>query len=225
MRQWLIILLVFLASCPVFAQRQLIKRIDKVTKSIVTVITYNDTDGIDGLGTGFFVTKEGNIQMSAHIIQGASYAVAVTSNGERFPIVYVVKWSDTLDLCEVTIFNFGKRFDYLKLDRHIASAGQKVFTVGTPGGYRNVDNAGIICKNEKLIYFHDVYITSIPVIPGMSGSPLINYNNGKVIGIIDFWRLEGDNTLNFAISTNNYLLMKPVFLKEFPKDHSALNRL
>jgi hypothetical protein len=69
-----------------------------------------------------------------------------------------------------------------------ATIGKDIFTVGSPHGFQDNVNFGNISSTNRLIFSHngapEYMFVDMSILPGNSGGPVINMNDGKVLGII-----------------------------------------
>ena len=165
------------------------------------------------LGTGVFLSADGDVITNAHVVKGArKVRVRLTEAGgsEDAPRVKYLDAdilgidSETdLALLKVT----GTRWNHLKLaDSTSLRQGQIVFAVGSPRGLENSISMGVVSSAARQISpdANQVFIqTDAPINPGNSGGPLIN-SRGEVVGINTFIITEsgGSEGLGFAIPSN-----------------------
>lgn len=140
--------------------------------------------GLRGIGSGFFVTKDGYLLTNFHVVREA----------ERLEVKYkdktyaarVVAVDSVNDLAVVKVA--GADFSPLPISRKdSADLGDEVFTIGFP----NIEMQGLEPKYtdgkiSSLAGMQDdasEYQISVPVQPGNSGGPLCN-PNGEVVGIV-----------------------------------------
>ena len=140
---------------------------------------------VKGMGTGFFVTKQGHIATNHHVIDGCK---AVTSG----------RWGET----EVVMADKDNDFAVLKL-KHVSgqsaplhfsakgpTLGRDVLALGYPlPGTLSSDpkdlsvTSGVISNLAGLLNDKRYVTTSAPVEPGNSGGPLVD-RHGRVVGVI-----------------------------------------
>lgn len=170
-------------------------------KSIVVV--YSGTgNGLQKLGTGFFISDH-IVITNHHVIEGGSQIVVKMMSGEIFNVSKILARS--------------KKFDYAILDVAIdvkvtpipvsifePEIGEDVVIIGNPQGLEFTLSKGVVSairdqENEKraIIQF-DAAISQ-----GNSGSPVINLR-GEVIGIATFMVLDCQNC-NFAYSSRLFM--------------------
>ncbi|MFA5856252.1 MAG: trypsin-like peptidase domain-containing protein [Candidatus Pacearchaeota archaeon] len=149
-------------------------------------------------GTGFIISEDGYVITNAHVLSGAKYAEAITSDKEVRKMS-LVGYNLPYD---IALLKINGDFQNLELDdSNEIRVGEKVIAIGNPLGLSFSVSEGIISgihregDNEIKAYIQ----TDASLNPGNSGGPLIN-TNGKVIGINNF-KLRGEN-LGFALESN-----------------------
>jgi serine protease Do len=139
--------------------------------------------GIEGSGTGFFITDTGVIATNAHVARDESSLIVVLPAGTKLlgKIVYIDRRYD-FALVKVE----GQMFPHLTLtDISEARPGQTVIAIGNPSqGMQNTVTKGIVSAigaDPKL--GSGIWIqTDAAINPGNSGGPLLN-THGEVLGI------------------------------------------
>jgi serine protease Do len=158
-----------------------------------------------GLGSGFFVNKEGYLITNYHVIAGEK-RIAVTQfikegTALRKVIhkeVEIIAVAPFHDLAVLKLKNFDTEITPVNFapteDLHV---GETVFAIGNPLGLERSVTEGVISQTHR--NFGGILYLQIdaPVNPGNSGGPLFN-TRGQVIGIINMGipTMEG---LNFSI--------------------------
>jgi serine protease Do len=166
--------------------------ISRALQSVVTIRTNA------AQGTGFIVSSDGYVVTNAHVLSGARYATAITSNQESKQISLI---GYDLDL-DIALLKIKGDYNYLGFDdSNNVQVGEKVIAIGNPLGLSFSVSEGIVSAVHRIGENNlPAYIqTDASLNPGNSGGPLIN-TNGKVIGINNF-KLQGDN-LGFALESN-----------------------
>lgn len=167
--------------------------IDSVIPTIVSIRT--DL----GLGSGFIVEKQGYVVTNYHVIQGASAATAITSDGQDHA-VRLVDFDRDVDIAVLEIS--GDSFPVLSFGNSEATeVGERVIAVGSPGGLDFSVTQGIISAVNRVDEDGNVYIqTDVPINPGNSGGPLVDID-GRVIGV-NTKKISGFEGVGFAITSN-----------------------
>ncbi|QHI69300.1 S1C family serine protease [Tichowtungia aerotolerans] len=158
-----------------------------------------------GLGSGFFINKEGDLVTNFHVIQGEKH-IAVTrfiSDGKILRrVVYkdveIVATAPFHDLAVLRIKDFDTEITpvIFEPDEDL-KIGETVFAIGNPLGLERTVTEGVLSQTHRnfggILYLQ----VDAPVNPGNSGGPLFNAR-GQVIGVINMGvpSMEG---LNFAI--------------------------
>jgi S1-C subfamily serine protease len=135
-------------------------------------------------GTGFFVTRNGHLVTSYHVIKGASRIILILADGERVA-ASLVKSDSVNDIALI-------RAEISSIPLTVGSAtevprGRDVVTLGYPlVGIQGQEQKATFGRVNALsgikgdIRFLQI---DVPIQPGNSGGPLIEMN-GKVIGLI-----------------------------------------
>lgn len=149
-------------------------------------------------GTGFIITDDGYLVTNAHVMEGATRAMAITSDQETKALT-PIGYNNEMD---IALLKISGDYDSLKFDdSDNVKIGEKVIAIGNPLGLSFSVTEGIISAvNRKVTGSPGEYIqTDTALNPGNSGGPLIN-TDGKVIGINNF-KIAGDN-IGFALESN-----------------------
>ncbi len=166
--------------------------INLAVKSIVSI----QTDLAQG--TGFIISPKGYVITNAHVLAGARYATAITSEREAKDMEFI-GYNSLLDLA---LLKIDGTLPHLELgNSNEIKVGEKVIAIGNPLGLSFSVSEGIISGvNRKGANQIPAYIqTDAALNPGNSGGPLIN-SKGQAIGINNF-KLVGES-LGFALESN-----------------------
>jgi tetratricopeptide (TPR) repeat protein len=192
-----VLFLFFLLDTLSFGQESLTAIIKKVQPSIVSILTVNNEGKISGQGSGFFINPGGDIITSRHVLEGATRANIITSDGKEFPIKKVIAEDSDGDLIQVSVALEGETVQPLRIAPAIPEAGERVIVIGTPLGLEKTVSDGIVSAVRDVPGFGKIIQVTAPISPGSSGSPVVNMK-GEVIGVATFFVVAGQN-LNFAI--------------------------
>lgn len=150
------------------------------------------------LGSGFVAARGGKIVTNFHVIEGATQASVVTSDGVEHSDVEVIAVDKAHDLAVLRIG--AKKLEPLALgDSTLARAGEHVVAIGNPMGLGGTVSDGLLSAIRELPNATVLQI-SAPISPGSSGGPVFD-DHGAVIGVSTFL-LRGGQNLNFAIPIN-----------------------
>jgi hypothetical protein len=192
-----VILLLLLWAAPAAAAADLTELIRQVEPAVGLVRTYGHDGEPLGLGSGFFISPDGEFVTNRHVVAGAHIAVVETANGARYKVVSVLAAHSRVDLVKLQVETRQEQVPYLALLPGLPAKGERIAAFGNPQGLKFTVADGIVSalRQDK---FADTYIQyTAPTSPGNSGGPLVNMD-GAVIGIVTFGVVDGQN-LNFAL--------------------------
>jgi Tfp pilus assembly protein PilF len=189
------ILIIF--STLVFASESLPSLIKSIRPSVVIVFTYDNIGEFLKLGSGFFISQNGDIITNYHVLEGSSSAEIKTSDGKIYPITYIVAEDEQSDIIRLSVDIPSKYVHSLSLSATVPEVGERILVYGSPLGLEKTVSDGIISAIREVPGYGKLIQITAPISPGSSGSPVLNMK-GEVIGIATFQFIEGQN-LNFAI--------------------------
>ena len=164
-----------------------------------------DSEGVLlGIGSGFFINRDGLALTNYHVIDGASSAVITTADGMRYNIKGICGYDTINDIAVLQIDGDG--FPYLTLgDSTSIQTGDDVYAIGSPFGLLNTISNGVISNTGREVNGTDFIQYSAPISSGSGGGPVLN-TKGEVIGLTCLTVLNGQ-TLNFAVPINKQALL------------------
>lgn len=182
---------------------ELAARIYRDAKDAVVLIKTSDVrdDGQDhgGVGTGFFISKEGRLATAYHVVRGQNAQLEVNLADGRKLNAHIVDIKPLSDLAVLQVEGApGESFHALPLadTARTLRSGDQVFAVGHPMGWtaaylsagtfesRQAMQATFI-EQEPSNPNRMLLGASLHLKPGNSGSPLLNAD-GKVVGVVSF---------------------------------------
>ncbi|MBQ3693220.1 MAG: Do family serine endopeptidase [Synergistaceae bacterium] len=143
-----------------------------------------------GRGSGFIVTKDGQILTNNHVVDGVdkiTVSVLLKDGSKKTYPAKVLGNDPTYDLAVIKI-EPDEDLPVLELgDSDAVEVGEWVVAIGNPYGFEHSVTAGVIsAKNRSIrtqeVNFDDFLQTDAAINPGNSGGPLLNMD-GKVVGI------------------------------------------
>ena len=179
------------------AQENLPALIKKIEPSIVVILTYNREGKILGQGSGFFINNEGNVITNYHVLQNASHAEVIISDGGKYPVKKILAEDKEGDLLRVSVDIPEDKVRPLLVSPTFPEVGERIFVIGTPLGLDKTVSDGIVSAVREIPQIGKIIQVTAPISFGSSGSPVIDMN-GRVIGVATFFIRDGQN-LNFAI--------------------------
>ncbi len=212
MQRWIKMLLSIFLFCSAvlsssLAQENLSAIVKKIDPSAVVILTYDKEGKILGQGSGFFISKKGDVITNRHVLQGASRAEVKTAEGKVYSITRVVAEDKEGDLIQVSVDIPPKAVHPLSVSTFLPEVGERVIVIGSPLGLERTVSDGIVSAVREIPDFGKIIQITAPVSSGSSGSPVINMK-GEVIGVATFLIVEGQN-LNFAIPGERVAKLAP----------------
>ncbi|VUX54875.1 protein of unknown function [uncultured Woeseiaceae bacterium] len=174
-------------------------------------------NGAESHGTCFIVGPNGTAITSHHVVEGTDNIMVTLSDGRQVPAV-VEKSSAANDLAVLRLA--ASTPDYLSFtSTRSVQVGDQVFTVGYPTksilGSEAKFTEGSISALSGIQDEASYMQVSVPVQPGNSGGPVVNYD-GNVVGVIaataaveTFYRATGSlpQNINWAVKSDYVQLM------------------
>ena len=160
-------------------------------------------DVFNGMGTGVVIDERGYVVTNYHVVKGLLKLEVVTSDGERYNDVELIRNDVATDLAILKI-KPKRPLHKIRMGRsERVMLAEDVYAIGNPYGYDCSVSHGIISAlnrplevNENL-YYDRVIQTDAAINPGNSGGPLVNID-GEMIGLNAAVREEAEN-IAFAI--------------------------
>lgn len=175
--------------------------VKEALSSVVVIECY--TPHMGNVTAGFVVSKRGHIVTVAHGLTSCM--------GKNQKNIFVHFWQEPTKVHKAAILKIDTEQDAaiiqvptmptdikpLDIDISIQEQGGRVFTIGHPGLFYWSVADGVL-SSDRIWYPSRRHLmqTSIPIIPGNSGGPVLN-DKGLVIGIVSFY--VQSPTLNFLI--------------------------
>jgi serine protease Do len=137
------------------------------------------------LGSGFIVSKDGDILTNNHVVGNADM-IRVTLNNDRRVPARVVGTDPATDLAVIQISG-AQDLPALEFgDSDSLRVGDWVVAIGQPFGLSHTVTGGIVSalgrNNMNVTAYEDFIQTDAAINPGSSGGPLVN-QEGKVVGV------------------------------------------
>lgn len=154
-------------------------------KNVLQIEGYNAND-IE-TGSGFLFNDKGDIITNAHVIKDAEVIYVRTANARIYHAA-VVGIGDKTDIALLRVPELASQ-DFLPIDKDTSiDIGSDIIALGSPHGFQNTATIGIVSgvdRNFSIDGFDytNVYQISAQITHGNSGGPLINKDNGHVIGV------------------------------------------
>jgi serine protease Do len=139
-----------------------------------------------GRGSGFIVSKDGQILTNNHVVEGADKITVTLSDGKTYEAQVLGK-DPTFDLAVIKIKPEGTLTTLELGDSNAIEVGEWVVAIGNPYGLEHSVTVGVISAKNRSIHTQGVNFdgflqTDAAINPGNSGGPLLGLD-GRVIGI------------------------------------------
>lgn len=199
-----------------FTEGSIAEVADKVSKSVVSIVTSTKTTDFFGqnydsgaAGTGVIVSSDGYILTNKHVVDGSSKVTVVLDDGTTFDNVKVVATDSLNDIAFLKIDDASNLPAATLGDSKTITVGQQVVAIGNAlGQYQNTVTSGIISgvgrsvtasdeSGRNVETLSDMIQTDAAINSGNSGGPLVNAA-GQVIGINTATSASAEN-MGFAI--------------------------
>jgi S1-C subfamily serine protease len=172
------------------------KALPSVVNITATSVAYNFFYGVvpqQGQGSGFILTKEGQILTNYHVIANGAERlernteVEVTTYDKHHYKATVMATDRHHDLALLQIKGAQNLVPAVLASSHDLVVGQKVYAIGNPFGLNGTMTTGIISALRSIHGptgdpIENAIQTDAAINPGNSGGPLLN-SRGEVIGI------------------------------------------
>jgi S1-C subfamily serine protease len=164
-------------------------------RATVQIRALDARGGVDGLGSGFFVSPDGVIVTNFHVIQDAHALQVETHDGEVYDNVYYVTSDPRRDVAVLKIPVEGAVSLRLGGDTAVI-VGAEVYAMGHPLGQTSTFSDGLVSASRTIEGVSMIQI-SAPISSGSSGGPVMD-GTGEVVGVATMV-LAGGQNLNYAV--------------------------
>ncbi len=178
-----------------------------------------------GTGSGFIISKDGQILTNAHVVDGATNVNVILKDGRRF----TGKVLGTDPVTDVAVIKIqANNLPTAKLGNSEGlKPGEWAIAIGNPLGLDNTVTTGIISatgRSSSAVGVPDKRVafiqTDAAINPGNSGGPLLN-QRGEVIGM-NTAIIQGTQGLGFAIPINTAGRIANQLIAQGKVDHPYL---
>ena len=178
-RQLLILLLTACHAVTIVAQKNSNpKWLDKAIQAIFTVET-TTKEGMTKNGTGFFILENGEAVASYELFRKADKAVAITSTGERLPVLHILGADDMYDVIRFKVA-VPKKLIYLPVTKISPTKNTPVYLPPSKEEKNLVQ--GNISEITKVNSAYDYFQIDMPLPPSQVGYPLLT-ETGEVFAM------------------------------------------
>ena len=154
------------------------KWLEKVNQAIFTVETTTQ-EGMTKTGTGFFIQENGEAIASYELFRKAEKAVAVTSSGERLPVLHIIGANDMYDVIRFKVA-VPKKIIFIPVAKTSPSMNETVFL--PPSKEEKNLTQGVISEITKVNGAYDYFQIDMPLPQSQVGYPLVT-ETGEVFAM------------------------------------------
>lgn len=144
-----------------------------------------------GIGTGFFISGDGQLLTAYHVVSTGSLFQVTTLSGRTYR-ARVTAFDEQADVALLTVQGKGP-FSHLKLATRPPRVGETVLGIGNSGGDflqpRRGQLLGLNVEAGRADFPQGTLEMDAPLAPGDSGGPVID-GNGQAIGVISYIRID-----------------------------------
>jgi len=192
--------------------------IHEVGKSVIHVEAQSKDDTTTG--SGFLYNNNGDVITNAHVVEDANVVYIRTASAQIYPAAIVAVGEET----DIALLRVPQLADqgHLEFDENTeVDIGDEVIALGSPHGFQNTVTLGIISGKEREFtvdgyFYQNTYQISAQITHGNSGGPLIDRENGHVIGINSVG--TDDGTIGFSIPLKDVIDKVDEWVNEIDED-------
>jgi hypothetical protein len=206
---WLVVMLAILLAgiqhLPAFAQESAV--VKRSESSIVIVRFYDHEGRILHQGTGFYISKEGEVITKLTLLRGVYKADVRPNDGMLYPVERVISEDREISLARVSIQIPSRLVHPLPVSVSLPRMGEPVLAIGSSSGIVKPPAYGLVSAFREIPGFWKV-IQVTPNLPStVDRSPVINLQ-GKMVGVAVVEMVEGRN-FHFIIPSETIMKLLP----------------
>lgn len=172
--------------------------------SVVFISVYDDKGKPLSAGSGFFISKNGQILTNYHVIANGYSAIVSTLDGKTYKDVYLLSQDKYMDIALLRVNETNAPHARLGNSDTVKEA-DKVISVSNLKGLQNSVSDGFVTSVKKIEKVK-IFQIDCNLLPESSGGPLYNID-GEVVGITTITSASGPN-INFAVPINYFLSLQ-----------------
>lgn len=155
-----------------------------------------------GIGTGFFISGQGQVMTAYHVVSGGTMFQVNTLSGRSYR-ARVTAFDAQADVAVLDVQGRGP-FPFLKLTSRAPRVGETVLAIGNSGGDflqpRRGQLLNLDVESGRADFPQGTLEMTAPLAPGDSGGPIID-GNGEAIGVVSYIRVDssGQTRRSYAV--------------------------
>lgn len=175
---------------------------EKSRPATVRVESVDTARGSAGIGTGFFISAQGQVLTAYHVVSGGTLFQISTLSGKTYP-ARVTAFDAEADVALLDVQR-GGTFPFLNLTTRAPRVGETVLAIGNSGGDFLQPRRGRLLNLSaaagRADFPQGTLEMNAPLAPGDSGGPIID-GNGQAIGVISYIRIDesGQTRRSYAV--------------------------
>jgi S1-C subfamily serine protease len=166
----------------------------EATPATATILTLDAHGDTLAQGSCFIVRSDGVLLTNWHVMEGASAALVIRPNGERYSRVEFLDGDSTADIALLKIPGYA--LPVLTPRSDSPDVGDRVVAIGSPLGLHETVTEGIVSA-KRMIGGRELIQISAAISPGSSGGAVLD-EQGHVFAISTSY-MSGGQQLDFAV--------------------------
>jgi len=156
-----------------------------VEQATAEVLTYGQMGKRLNKATGFFIKDDSTLVTNWHVLEGVCYAKIQTFDNKLRKIKGIVAENKESDIIVVSVDIPSAKVQPLTLSNSLPQIGDSIVMIAYTIAYGRQITYGIVKEIHETIECGTVIEITAPIIPGASGSPVVNLN-GQVVAIATY---------------------------------------
>lgn len=181
MKKLLLLVMAFCLSIPSILAQNVPGWLDKATKAVFSIITYDKDDNILNNGNGFFISNDGVALSDYSTFKGAKRAVAVGIDGKQMPISLIMGANELYDVVKFRV-EVPKSVSALSLASTPVANDGEVYLIPYSTQKSKTCTSGKVSSSSKIESKYNYYTLAMSIGDKMVSCPIAN-SNGEVIAI------------------------------------------
>jgi tetratricopeptide (TPR) repeat protein len=176
------------------AQENLPAIVKKIEPSILDIFTYDKEGKTLRQGSGFFISKEGDVITGRDILKGADHADVRTADGMLYSVKKVLAEDKEANLIRVSVEIPLNLVHVPPISVALPQIGERMVAIAGPSNIGEKVSYGIVSAILELPAFGKILRAIVRLSPSYDGSPIVNMK-GEVIGVIILVKRQFFNVL------------------------------
>ena len=139
------------------ANAPLTELVQKIQPAVVKIVVYDMNNRISGVGSGFFINRQGHLITNYHVLNGAFSAEVIAQDGGKYPIDRVIAQDRYADLIKVTVDIPQMLVHWLEAADATPNIAERVLVVGSPLGLAQSVSEGIVSAVREIPNLGEIF--------------------------------------------------------------------